>query len=140
MEPREFFNFHKNFQINVEGNDDIEKSDDKLILNFKQTFITLEQQCSQLFVKLLRLLSLSLGIKELDFFTNKAQSLVDKGVDSYNTVRTLYYPPLPSLSADQEIGNSLVVGNGLRFSEHSDWGLFTMLFRDAVDGLEVYAY
>lgn len=75
-------------------------------------------------------------MKEIDFFANKAKSLVDKTVDTYNIVRTLYYPPISILKSDQ--GDSVVEGNGLRFSEHSDWGIFTILLRDAINGLEVF--
>lgn len=113
---------------------------DEFISQFETTFVTLEQQCSQLFIKLLRLLSISIGMKDIDFFANKAKSLVDKSVDSYNIMRTLYYPSLSSLRLGQEEGNSTAFGNGIRFSEHTDWGIFTIVFRDAVDGLEVIIY
>lgn len=142
-EPREFFNFHKKFQIiedKPQWNDNIGRADNDLVIQLETTFITLEQQCSQLFIKLLRLLSLSIGMENIDFFANKAKSLVDKSVNSYNVVRTLYYPSLSSLILGQENGNSTIVGNGMRFSEHTDWGIFTIVFRDGVDGLEVIIY
>lgn len=125
----------------TENNDDFDtpNDDDEFISQFKTSFITLEQQCSQLFIKLLKLLSISIGMKDIDFFANKAKSLVDKSVNSYNVIRTLYYPPLSSLVLGQEEENS-AVGSGMRFSEHTDWGIFTIVFRDVVDGLEVIIY
>lgn len=123
--------------MSCQRNRELETPDD-LISEFKNTFITLEHQCSQLFIKLLRLLSLSLEMEDIDFFVNKSKSLVDKTVDSYNTVATLYYPPLSSLLLGHREAENSSGGNDMRFSEHSDWGIFTILLRDAVNGLEVF--
>lgn len=95
--------------------------------DFKEKLESLENACRALDVKLLKLLAMAVKLDDIDFFCKASTNLEDTSVPSLNTMRTLYYPPIENA----ELGVS-------RCSEHSDYGILTLLFQDSIGGLEVH--
>ncbi|CAK8694943.1 unnamed protein product [Clavelina lepadiformis] len=70
-------------------------------------------------------LGVGMELKDQHFF-EKCHSLIHKPGNS-TTLRTLFYPTLPSI----------LKPNQIRLGEHSDYGSITLLFQDNVGGLQV---
>ena len=86
--------------------------------NFVETLLPYMDQCTELYFKLMRVLTLGLGIQP-GFF------------DKYHpngANRTLVYQHYLGGPASQ---------SGARLNEHTDYGFMTVLFQDSVGGLEV---
>lgn len=87
---------------------------------FKSTMLQFFQTCNTLHLTLMRSIAFGLGLKE-DFF--------DKLVDQqHHNLRLLSYPPMRT---------ELLTQGQTRAGAHSDYGTLTLLFQDAVGGLEV---
>lgn len=95
--------------------------------DFDSSNIELKNECKPLIKKILRVLAISLGLKDEDFFLKSSQNIDDPTVKSYSAFRTIYYPP---------VGDNVAV-NTVRCAEHSDYGILTVLFQDDAGGLEV---
>ena len=86
---------------------------------FGQTILDFFSACNAAAMNLCEAMAIALGLSE-SFFADKH--------DRYdNTLRLLNYPPIEQIPSPQQ----------LRAGEHSDYGSFTLLFQDAVGGLEV---
>lgn len=104
---------------------------DDVAPEFKSSLTDLESESKPLIRKLLRVLAISLELEDEEFFIKRSTWLDDLNVPSYTTFRTLYYPP----TWDKEIAPGTV-----RCADHSDYGTLTLLFQDAIGGLEVRLY
>ncbi|CAG7723498.1 unnamed protein product [Allacma fusca] len=93
----------------------------------------LRKHCRLPVRQLLRLIAMALKLDDEDYFVNNyngGRLHQDPGLNS-SMVRTHYYPPIP-----EEIQ---IPANSVRCSEHTDFGILTFLFQDAMGGLEVKA-
>ncbi|GJE84569.1 clavaminate synthase-like protein [Phanerochaete sordida] len=88
---------------------------------FKDTMLDFYRTCHGLHVQVMRAIALGLGLGEAFFAT-----LVDQ---QCHTLRLLSYPPVPTALLRKE--------GQARVAPHSDYGSITLLFQDAVGGLEV---
>jgi isopenicillin N synthase-like dioxygenase len=88
-----------------------------------------QRECNILIRKLLKLLGLSLKLEDPDYFLKCSSHLDKPEISSESDFRAIYYP---SISRDLEIP----VGS-VRCGEHTDYEIITLLFQDAVGGLEV---
>ncbi|KAJ6638092.1 2-oxoglutarate-Fe(II) type oxidoreductase ppzD [Pseudolycoriella hygida] len=93
---------------------------------FQNSLRLLMQECHPLLNKFFRILAKSLDLKDQDFFVNSVRCLNDPHVSSLTTLRSTYYPPIPSI----------ILEGTTRCQEHADYGLVTLLFQDD-GGLEV---
>ena len=85
---------------------------------FGQTILDFFSACNAVAMNLCEAMAIALGLDE-SFFADKH--------DRYdNTLRLLHYPPIEQIPSLQQLR-----------AEHSDYGSFTLLFQDAVGGLEV---
>jgi len=92
----------------------------------KTTNLTkLFKECNKLIFKFLRLLALALDI-DIEYFIKLHHGVGDRTTNG-TSMRMLYYPCIPSK----------VEENQQRCSEHTDYGTITLLFQDAIGGLEV---
>jgi isopenicillin N synthase-like dioxygenase len=87
--------------------------------NFQQIISTFYHDAIQLALQILQALALALHLPQNFFTTKHGQNLF---------LRLLHYPPLPSAIAPSQI----------RAGEHTDYGSITLLFQDAIGGLEIY--
>ena len=86
---------------------------------FRQTMLDFFSACNATAMNLCEAMAIALNLTE-SFFVRKH--------DRYdNTLRLLHYPPIEQIPSLLQ----------LRAGEHSDYGSFTLLFQDAVGGLEV---
>ena len=85
--------------------------------------------CEKLKNDILRMLAMSLGLEDEEFFVKMATYLSTPGVTNKTGLRALLYP---AVSEDFEYKEGMV-----RCAEHVDWGMITMLFQDDVGGLQV---
>ncbi len=86
---------------------------------FRDTMLDFFSACNAAAMNLCEAMAIALGLTE-SFFA-------DRHDQQDNTLRLLHYPPIePTPSPGQ-----------LRAGEHSDYGSLTLLFQDAVGGLEV---
>ncbi|XP_076802038.1 uncharacterized protein LOC143446332 isoform X1 [Clavelina lepadiformis] len=83
------------------------------------------EKCRCLTLRILQALGVGMELKDQHFF-EKCHSLIHKPGNS-TTLRTLFYPTLPSI----------LKPNQIRLGEHSDYGSITLLFQDNVGGLQV---
>ena len=87
--------------------------------SFRDTMLEFFSACNNVAMNLCEAIAIALSLTE-SFFA-------DRHDKQDNTLRLLHYPPIEqTLSSEQ-----------LRAGEHSDYGSFTLLFQDAVGGLEV---
>ena len=86
---------------------------------FGQTILDFFSACNAAAMNLCEAMAIALGLDE-SFFVHKHDR-------HDNTLRLLHYPPIEQTPSLQQ----------LRAGEHSDYGSFTLLFQDAVGGLEV---
>ena len=86
---------------------------------FQNTLLELEQACAEMALVICQLLALALKLPE-NFF-------IEPHNEQNNTLRLLHYPPLKTLPQPGQ----------LRAGEHSDYGSFTLLFSDGIEGLEI---
>ncbi len=86
---------------------------------FCQTMLDFFSACNTAAMNLCEAMAIALGLSE-SFFR-------DKHARQENTLRLLHYPPIEQTPSPEQ----------LRAGEHSDYGSFTLLFQDAVGGLEV---
>ncbi len=87
--------------------------------HFQQTLLEFDQACGAIATLICQLLALALQLPE-SFF-------IDKHSQENHTLRLLHYPPLKRIP---KVGQ-------LRAGEHSDYGSFTLLFSDGIEGLEI---
>lgn len=87
----------------------------------------LEEASKPLLKNLLRVLALSLKLKDIDYFVSCSKGMDDLNIPSYTTFRTLYYPAIPSYIAPGTV----------RCADHTDYGILTLLFQDDIGGLQV---
>ncbi|KAH9942547.1 Clavaminate synthase-like protein [Amylocystis lapponica] len=88
---------------------------------FKETMMHFFQTCHELHVVIMRAIALGLDLDEM-FFEDKIH-------EQYHNLRLLSYPPIRTEILQQE--------GQARVGAHSDFGTLTLLFQDAVGGLEV---
>ena len=86
---------------------------------FRQTMLDFFSACNAAAMNLCEAMAIALGLPE-SFFVHKHDR-------QDNTLRLLHYPPIEQTPSPGQ----------LRAGEHSDYGSFTLLFQDAVGGLEV---
>ena len=86
---------------------------------FRQTMLDFFFACNETAISVCEAMAIALNLSEAFFVNNHSQQ--------DNTLRLLHYPPLNRTSEPGQ----------LRAGEHSDYGSFTLLFQDAVGGLEV---
>ncbi|WP_216595684.1 isopenicillin N synthase family oxygenase [Myxosarcina sp. GI1] len=86
---------------------------------FRQTMLDFFSACNAAAMNLCEAMAIALGLPE-SFFVHKHDR-------QDNTLRLLHYPPIEQTPSSGQ----------LRAGEHSDYGSFTLLFQDAVGGLEV---
>ena len=86
---------------------------------FRDTMLDFFSACSYVAIEISRAMAIALGLTE-SFFA-------DRHDKQDNTLRLLHYPPIEQTPEPEQ----------LRAGEHSDYGSFTLLFQDAVGGLEV---
>jgi isopenicillin N synthase-like dioxygenase len=79
------------------------------------------EECSSLVLNVLGSLATALSLPETQLSDTHAQKLFQ--------LRLLHYPPVPA--------SFLSTGSHSRISAHSDFGTLTLLFQDAVGGLEI---
>ncbi|KAI0729449.1 Clavaminate synthase-like protein [Fomitopsis betulina] len=89
--------------------------------DFRETMLQLFQSCHELHTLVMRAIALGLDLEET-FFDDKIN-------EQYYNMRLLNYPPVKRHLLEKE-GQS-------RAGAHSDYGTLTLLFQDAVGGLEV---
>ncbi|OXA63627.1 UPF0676 protein C1494.01 [Folsomia candida] len=97
---------------------------------FGSAMNALEEASKPLIKSLLRVLAISLKLEDTDFFVERTKALDDLDIPSYTTIRSLYYPPT---------WNKNISPGTVRCGDHSDYGTLTLLFQDAIGGLEVKA-
>lgn len=97
---------------------------------FGPALLALEDACKPLLKNLLRVLSLSLKLEDIDYFVSRSKGLDDLNIPSYTTFRSLYYPAIPS---------SIAPGT-VRLADHTDYGILTLLFQDDIGGLQVHSH
>ncbi|XP_025098820.1 2-oxoglutarate-dependent dioxygenase htyE-like isoform X2 [Pomacea canaliculata] len=97
----------------------------KEVPEMRNHFVQFYDCCYTLTKQVLRLLSLALEIKDLDYVVNCHKLIGQKG--NYTTLRSLYYP---------SVGKDLKEGQ-IQCGEHSDYGTITLLFQDNTGGLQV---
>ena len=86
---------------------------------FGQTILDFFSACNAAAMNLCEAMAIALALDE-SFFVHKHDR-------HDNTLRLLHYPPIEQTPLPEQ----------LRAGEHSDYGSFTLLFQDAVGGLEV---
>ena len=86
---------------------------------FQNTVLTFDRACAEIALVICQLLALALKLPE-NFF-------IEPHNEQNNTLRLLHYPPLKTLPQPGQ----------LRAGEHSDYGSFTLLFSDGIEGLEI---
>lgn len=84
------------------------------------------EKCKLLTFQILKVLGVGMKLADTDHFL-KSHSLLHQGQENCTALRTIYYPPLPD---DVEAGY-------VRLGVHSDYGSITLLFQDAIGGLQV---
>jgi isopenicillin N synthase-like dioxygenase len=89
----------------------------------------LTDECRALLKKLLKGLAKALRLEDEDYLMKIHKNLNDDKVVSKSTIRCLHYPALPD--------GYDIPPNGIRCREHTDFGTITMIFQDAVGGLEM---
>jgi len=99
------------------------------IKELKPAFDVLTEESRALLKKLLKGLGLALRLEDPDYLLKIHKNLNDDKVVSKSTIRTLYYPALPD--------GVEIPSNGIRCREHTDYGTITMIYQDAVGGLEM---
>ncbi|XP_071114406.1 uncharacterized protein [Haliotis cracherodii] len=92
---------------------------------FRSTFFTFFNECKQLTMRVLDMLSIGLQLEDKNFLRECHNLIGKKGCAT--TLRSLYYPPL----------SGSVKPGQVRCGEHSDYGTVTLLFQDGIGGLEV---
>lgn len=100
---------------------------DDQVPGFGEAVSSLENECKIVVQTIYRLLAISFGMDDKNFFVNNAQYLEDHRVSTLCTMRVLYYPPIPK---------EVPVG-AVRCPEHCDYGFLTLLFQDMIGGLQV---
>ncbi|XP_037050744.1 UPF0676 protein C1494.01-like [Bradysia coprophila] len=98
------------------------------IENFDSANMELKNECKPVIKKILKVLGISLGLDDDEFFVKNSKNIDDYSTASYSTFRTIYYP---------RISDDDVAPNTVRCGEHSDYGILTILFQDNVGGLQV---
>ncbi|XP_046365452.1 proline hydroxylase buaE-like isoform X1 [Haliotis rufescens] len=93
--------------------------------NFKPTFVSFFDECTQMTERILDVLSTGLKLQDRYYLRGCHNLMGKKG--GATTLRSLYYPPL----------SGTVKPGQVRCGEHSDYGTITLLFQDDVGGLEV---
>lgn len=96
------------------------------IPEFRQSSNDMFDRCTKLTRRVCDVLSVGLDLGES--FMREAHSLMGKKGNS-TTLRSLYYPPLPT--------DSSIKPGQIRLGEHSDYGSITLLYQDNIGGLEV---
>lgn len=86
---------------------------------FRNTMLDFFSSCNETAQVICKAMAIALNLPETFFINNHDQQ--------DNTLRLLHYPPLDETPEPEQ----------LRAGEHSDYGSFTLLFQDAVGGLEV---
>ncbi|MDJ0596479.1 MAG: 2OG-Fe(II) oxygenase family protein [Pleurocapsa sp. MO_226.B13] len=86
---------------------------------FRDTMLDFFSACNAAAMNLCEAMAIALNLTE-SFFA-------DRHDKQDNTLRLLHYPPVEQTPSPEQ----------LRAGEHSDYGSFTLLFQDAVGGLEV---
>ena len=95
--------------------------------HFKSTFVQLFQECAGLSRRILKVMAYGLGLDDPDFFARCHNvSNVDQPLSS--VMRSLYYPALPPASFKP---------GQTRLGEHTDYGSISLVFQDALGGLQV---
>jgi isopenicillin N synthase-like dioxygenase len=89
----------------------------------------LEVASKPLIQKLLHVLAIALEINDKDFFIKHCKNIDDLSSPTFTTFRSLYYPPTWN--------NKSIQAGTVRCADHSDYGILTLLFQDAIGGLEV---
>ena len=126
LDPTRYPGYKEMFNVSGGFFDSVDDSQwpDALSPTFSKTIKSFMEQCKDLALKLLDILSIGLELEE--DCLRKCHSLMHHE-GNHTALRTLYYPPLPEdMSA---IDTRLV--------EHSDYGSITLLFQDDVGGLQV---
>ncbi len=102
---------------------------DSEVPDFKSSATDLQTACKPLIDKIHKILAKGLKLEDEEYFIKRHQHLYDPKISSFTTFRTIYYPPIPE---------TLEIGAGtVRCAPHSDYGTLTLLFQDAIGGLEV---
>ncbi|CAL8137892.1 unnamed protein product [Orchesella dallaii] len=86
-------------------------------------------ECRDLLRTLLRAVGKAMRLEDEEYLLKIHQNVEDDKMFSKSTIRCLYYPPLPE--------DKPIPPNGIRCREHTDYGTLTMIFQDAVGGLEM---
>lgn len=97
---------------------------DKEVTTFRPAVTTLVQQCKDLTNCLLTLVAIGLGLERSYFLSTHKRMFKENNA---SCLRILYYPPVPPTSTPGLI----------RCGQHTDYGTLTLLFQDAMGGLEV---
>ena len=95
-------------------------------VQFRESNKAVYQRLTDLSYRLLDVLSIGLGLDK-SFMKDCHQYIGTTKCST--TLRTLYYPPIPT--------DSKIKPGQIRLGEHSDYGSVTLLFQDDVGGLEV---
>ncbi|HEY9799042.1 MAG TPA: 2OG-Fe(II) oxygenase family protein [Leptolyngbyaceae cyanobacterium] len=121
LDPEQPGDLKEAFNINISANKANEylHSPTPLSLDKEPLIIAFYQVCTELANTVLEALALALELP-VDYFTIRHNQ-------HHHTLRLLHYPPLQTLPKPGQV----------RASEHSDYGSITLLFQDAVGGLEV---
>jgi len=99
------------------------------IPDLKPSMEELTEESRALLKKLLKAFGRALRLEDENYLMKIHKNLNDDSVVSKSTIRSLYYPALPD---DYDIPS-----NGIRCREHTDFGTITMIYQDAVGGLEM---
>ena len=126
IDPARYPGYKELFNVSGGFFDSIDDSQwpDALSPSFSRTIKSFMEQCKDLALKLLDILSIGLELEE--DCLRKCHSLIPHE-GNHTALRTLYYPPLP-----EDISTI-----DTRLVEHSDYGSITLLFQDDVGGLQV---
>jgi len=101
----------------------------KEVPGFKTAFDEARIVCADLADKVLRAISLYLGLKEDDLM-KRHKNVHDRSVPTQTVMRSSMYSPL--LDDKEKVPEGTV-----RCGEHCDWHTITLLFQDLIGGLEV---
>ncbi len=125
LDPKQPGDLKEAFNINISPNRENEYAHSSTNLDTPPSpdkeplIIAFYQACTELANTVLEALALALALP-IDFFTIRHNQ-------HHHTLRLLHYPPLQKLPQPGQV----------RAGEHSDYGSITLLFQDAVGGLEV---
>ncbi|ODM90281.1 hypothetical protein Ocin01_16398 [Orchesella cincta] len=101
---------------------------------FKDAFDEFRQESVNLSDKLLRCISLYLGLKE-DELVKRHTHMKDRSVPTQTVIRSSMYSPLETMKNDVRIPEGEEAD--IRCGEHCDWHTITLLFQDLVGGLDI---